>query len=237
MMFLPSLVSHTLVTTRPCCVGRELPHASQNQALTLSTPEQKKKIFFKNRIITTWLYLWLTIKYLNKILANHLGIIRQLFDEAFFILVCNLKVQTVHECNDRQKNKFHSTIWWSKFITVSMRTTSVCVTVRTWQTHRVNLIELENRVKVNVEVILFFIVFTNYMSTTVFESISANFSKNVAQTRRSSSIELVPIISRQECMLSWGTPRSIVLMPNPWAEIGPMVDPQVESFRTITSWK
>lgn len=39
-----------------------------------------------------------------------------------------------------------------------------------------------------------------------------------------------------ECIPSMAHPTSTVLIPVPAARIGPIVDPQGESFLTITSW-
>ena len=69
----------------------------------------------------------------------------------------------------------------------------------------------------------------------MFLSISENFEKNVLHRRRSSETELTPIISRQECIDNCGMPTSMTLMPKLAEVIGPIVEPQAESFLTITS--
>lgn len=48
---------------------------------------------------------------------------------------------------------------------------------------------------------------------------------------------LVQHISRMECMLSWGAPTSMVGIPSLADMMGPIVDPQAESFLTTISYK
>lgn len=51
------------------------------------------------------------------------------------------------------------------------------------------------------------------------------------------STPVVQAVSRMECMASWGLPKSSTRSPSREANIGPMVVPQGESFRTMRSWR
>ena len=74
-----------------------------------------------------------------------------------------------------------------------------------------------------------------YKSTDMFLSMAENLAKKVAHSLRNSFTELVPIISRHECIDNCGMPTSMTRMPKLALVMGPIVEPQAESLRTITS--